>query len=186
MFLLFTLGRETHTPQRDWNWFLAQFTPKMKQALSNEAYRIVRNKDDMDDVMQEAMLIGATKCGQLRDETKLFQWMFKIVRREAYNHLNKSSPLKLLAKIHDVFYAPSMHPEELVISKEDNEVLHGVINTLDEQTKQLVLLNTTTDMSLKEIAIQLGMNYNTARSKYQRALDTLRQRMEDEYEEKTH
>lgn len=186
MFLLFTLGSETHKTQRDWNWFLEQFTPKMKQALSNEAYRIVHNKDDMDDVMQEAMLTGAAKCGQLRDETKLFQWMFKIVRREAYDHLNKSSPLKLFTKICDVFYAPPTHPEELLISKEENEVLRNALNTLDEQTKQLVLLNTTTDMSLKEIAIQLDMNYNTARSKYQRALDTLRQRMEDEYEEKTH
>ena len=45
-------------------------------------------------------------------------------------------------------------------------------------TKNIVLLKNTTDMNLKEIAHQLGLNYNTVRSKYQRALEYLRKQLE--------
>lgn len=82
MFLQLVFLNESNAKKRDWNWLLDQITPQMRKALANEAYRILHNKDDVDDVLQEAIVIGITKYEQLRDETKLLQWMFKIVRRE--------------------------------------------------------------------------------------------------------
>ena len=73
MFVFFALANHSQSNNRDWDWFLNQITPPMRQAL--------HNKDDVDDVLQEAIVIGITKCEQLRDETKLFQWMFMIIRR---------------------------------------------------------------------------------------------------------
>ena len=183
MFLLFTIVDESRTDKRDWNWFFEQFTPKMRQALANEAYRILHKKDDVEDVLQEAMIIGFTKCEQLRDETKLFQWMFKIVRREAYAHQSKTSIIKLIERIKDIFEPLPMRPDAYLISKEENAVLHKVIDTLDEQTRQIVLLKTSTDMSLKEVAHLLDLNYNTVRSKYQRSLETIKHRLEEEFYE---
>ena len=156
----------------------------MRQALANEAYRILHNKDDMDDVLQEALVIGITKCEQLRDETKLFQWMFKIVRREAYTHQSKASIIKLVERIKDIFEPQPLRPDAYLISEEENAVLHKVLDTLDEQTRQIVLVKTSEGISLKEVAYRLDLNYNTVRSKYQRALDTIRHRMEAEYDEK--
>jgi len=127
----------------------------MRQALANEAYRILHNKDDVDDVLQEAMIIGVSKCEQLRDETKLFQWMFKIVRREAYAHQSKNSIVKLIERIKDVFEPLPMRPDSYLISKEENAILHKVLDTLDEQTRQIVLLKTSKDISLKEVANRL-------------------------------
>lgn len=186
MLLLFTFASKAKAEARDWNWFLKQITPKMRNALANEAYRILGSKDDVDDVLQEALIIGVSKCAQLRDETKLFQWMFKIVRREAYAHQSKTSIVRLITRIMDVFEIPQLRPDAYLMSEEESKVLRNALNTLDEQSKQLVLLKTSTDMSLKEIAHQLGINYNTVRSKYQRALDALRHRMEEEYEEEAH
>lgn len=184
MFILFTMGSDPKAAVRDWNWLLAQITPKMRQALANEAYRILRNKDDVDDVMQESLIIGCTKCHQLRDETKLFQWMFKIVRRAAYDHQSRFSISRLVERVKDIFDAPPTHPEALLIDAQEYAVLHQAVESLDEQSRQIVLLKTSTGMNLKEIALQLNLNYNTVRSKYQRALDTLKRCMEEEYNEK--
>lgn len=184
VFTLFTIGSEPRTTARDWNWFLAQITPKMRHALANEAYRILRNKDDVEDVMQESLIIGCTKCHQLRDETKLFQWMFKIVRRAAYDHQSHFSISRLAERVKDIFLPLPAHPEELLIDAQEYAILHQAVNSLDEHSRKIVLLKTTTNMNLKEIALQLNLNYNTVRSKYQRALDTLKRCMEEEYGEK--
>lgn len=183
MLLLLTLINDTRTKERDGNWFLDQITPRMYQALTNEAYRILHNKDDVDDVLQEAMIIGITKCGQLRDEAKLFQWMFKIVRREAYARQSKASVVNLFARIKDIFETPPIQPDTYLISKEEKVFLYKAMDKLDEESRHIVLLKTSTGMSLKEIANQLCLNYNTVRSKYQRALDSIKLRMEAEYNE---
>lgn len=182
--MLFTFGNDLQPPSRDWDWFLSQITPKIRQALANEAYRILGNIDDVDDVIQEALIIGGTKCRQLRDEAKLFQWMYKIVRREAYAHQVKSSSNKLFSRLIDIFEPPPTHPEELLINKQESIALQEALTSLDEQAKQIVLLKTSTNMNLKEISLYLGLNYNTVRSKYRRSLDTLRLRLEDGCDEK--
>lgn len=183
MFCFFALVSYPQNNHRDWDWFLNHITPQMHQALANEAYRILHNKDDVDDVLQEAMVIGITKCEQLRDETKLFQWMFKIVRREAYAHQSKASIIKLMERIKDIFEPQPLRPDAYLISEEENAVLHKVLDTLDEQTRKIVLVKTSEGISLKEVAYRFDLNYNTVRSKYQRAMDTIRHRMEAEYDE---
>ena len=144
----------------------------------NEAYRILHNIDDVEDVIQESLIIGCVKCNQLRDETKIFQWLFKIVRREAYNHKSRFSMRKLVNRLIDAFETPPTHPEILLLNDEENSRLYNAVNSLDAMTKNIVLLKNTTDMNLKEIAHQLGLNYNTVRSKYQRALEYLRKQLE--------
>ena len=183
MFLLFIMVDEPRTEKRDWNWFLEQITPKMRQALANEAYRILHTKDDVEDVLQEAIIIAITKCEQLRDETKLFQWMFKIVRREAYSYHSKTSIHKLIERIKDIFEPRPMRPEAYLINKEESAILREFVDALDKQTRQIVLLKTSTDMSLKEIAHLLDLNYNTVRSKYQRSLEAIKHRLEEAFDE---
>jgi len=183
LFLLFTIVDESRTDKRDWNWFFEQLTPKMHQALANEAYRILHNKNDVEDVLQDAMIIGMTKCGQLRDETKLFQWMFKIVRREAYARQSKASVVNIITRLKDIFETPPIQPDTFVISKEEKVSLYKAMDKLDEESRQIVLLKTSTGMNLKKIANRLCLNYNTVRSKYQRALDSIKLRMEAEYDE---
>lgn len=178
MFELFTTHWGDKNENRDWNWFLSRITPQMRHALMNEAYRILHNIDDVEDVIQESLIIGCMKCNQLRDETKIFQWMFKIVRREAYNHKSRFSMRKLVNRLIDAFETPPTHPEILLVNDEENSRLYDAVNSLDAITKNIVLLKNTTDMNLKEIAHQLGLNYNTVRSKYQRALEYLRKQLE--------
>lgn len=77
--------QEDSTPEERWLWFMEHFTPDMEKVLYVEAFRILKSKQDAEDVLQEAIIRGATRCWQLRNEKKLFQWMFTIVRNLAFD-----------------------------------------------------------------------------------------------------
>lgn len=88
-----------------------------------------------------------------------------------------------MARIKDIFETPPIQPDTYVISKEEKALLYKAMDKLDEESRQIVLLKTSTGMNLKEIANRRCLNYNTVRSKYQRALDSIKLRMEAEYDE---
>lgn len=169
-----------------WAWFLQHYTKRMEQALYCEAYRLLHNKEDVADVIQEVIIKGAVNCWQLSDEDKLFQWMFTILRREVYAYQSKRSlktlwsSLKLAVGILDS--CESL--EYQFISKEDMNRLQNEIKHLESPEKDVIMLKATTDMSLLEISHQLKLNYNTVRSLYRRTLATLKQRLEDDGNEK--
>ena len=77
--------KETTTSPERWEWFNERYTQRMQNVLFAEAVRILGSRDDAQDVMQEAVLRGVTYCWQLRDEEKLFQWMFTIVRNLCFD-----------------------------------------------------------------------------------------------------
>jgi RNA polymerase sigma-70 factor (ECF subfamily) len=60
--------------------FLALLKP-VQGDLERWAYRLAGNKDDAQDILQQAVLSGLTHFSQLRDPSTFKWWMFKIVRR---------------------------------------------------------------------------------------------------------
>ncbi len=179
VFLFFTMDRESKKPIKDWDYFLSQITPKMYHAWANEAFMILHNKDDVDDVLQEALITGFSYFHQLRDEAKFFQWMFKIVRRTALDHIEHFSTAKLIAKLTDILKAAPLSPEAALNTVEKNNDLQQALSILDDQTQNIVMLKTS-GINMRKIAVQLNLNYNTVRSKYQRGLDAMRHYMEEQ------
>lgn len=169
--------------QEQWSWFESHLTPEIRKRLYQEAYRVLQNKQDAEDVMQEAYRIGVFNLSGLRDGDRFFSWMFKIVRREAYHHLyreNKRKIAKMRLLLMGERYANSATPEKLLISKDEIERLRQEIEMLKSPEKEILLLKLTTDKSLKEIAADLGLNYHTTRSKFTRACNLIKQHLNDE------
>ena len=169
--------------QEQWAWFESQLTPEIWKRLFNEAYRIVQNKPDAEDILQEAIQIGACKLDDLRNKEKFFSWMFKIVHREAYRHSKREKklqkvllPLRLLRDC----YTVTTTPENLTITKEERERLRREIERLKSPEKEILLLKLKTNKSLKEIADELGLNYHTTRSKFTRVCSRIKQRLDAE------
>lgn len=179
MFLFFTIP--TQSSEERWEWMMSHLTNEQIRALYHEAYRIVKNREDAEDVIQEALVIGATKCGQLRNKEKLFSWMFSIVRHEAFAYhrhfylrdLYSKAKLKLIAPVS----AKSAEQESL--RAHELEILRNAIDCLKSPAKEIIRMKLYEDKSLFDIAKLLNMNYNTVRSRYQRTLIELKRIMED-------
>jgi RNA polymerase sigma-70 factor (ECF subfamily) len=181
MFLFF--GAEEPEPMEDrWEWLLRHITPDMERALKREAYRILNNTADVQDVMQEVLIKAVMNCDQLRDKRKVFQWLFTITRHEAYAHISKFSFAALLsrARLLTGLFDPYVEMGGQFASYDDMQLLQKALEELDEDSRKIVIMKSTTEDNLKSIALKLGLNYHTVRSKYQRALHTLRARMQEE------
>ena len=177
----FFLAEEPEPIEERWEWLMRHITPDMERALKREAYRILNNTLDVQDVMQEVLIKAAMNYYQLRDERKFFQWLFTITRHEAYAHVSRFSfqalwnKAKLLTGLVD-------HVQEIgeqLVSYDDMVLLQKALEELDEESRKIVVMKSAGEDTLKIIASKLGLNYHTVRSKYQRALRVLRDRMQE-------
>lgn len=170
------------TPEQ-WAWFESHLTHEVRKRLYNEAYRILQNKSDAEDILQDAIQIGAFNLAHLRQEQKFYSWMFKIVQREAYHHLVRESKTKRM-KVAFLFvkdcYDASSTPDKLVITKEERARLRREIDRLKSPEKEILMFYLTTRKSLKEIAAELNLNYHTTRSKFTRTCNLIKKRLESE------
>ena len=164
-----------------WEWLMRHITPDMERALKREAYRILNNTADVQDVMQEVLIKAVMHYDQLKEERKLFQWLFTITRREAYAHISRFSFQALLSRARLMAGLPDEAAEmgEHLVFDDDMLLLQQALEELDEDSRKIVVMKSATRDTLKTIAKKLGMNYHTARSKYQRALSVLRGRLKE-------
>ena len=175
--------------KEQWEWFESHLTSEVRTRLYREAYRILENKQDAEDVMQDAYRIGISNLSNLRDTERFFSWMFKIVRREAYHHLyreNKLKTAKMRLMLFKEHYIASTTPEKLLITKDEYERLRREIEQMKSPEKEILLLKLTTDKSLKQIADELGLNYHTTRSKFNRARILIKHRMNEDGGDDSH
>lgn len=150
------------------------------------ANKILQNDADADDVVQEGILKAARYCHQLRDEDKLFQWMYTIVKRDAIRHKNRYSVRVLLNSFKTavgILESP-MDMENYIMRKEDSELILKEIDRLSEEDGRIICMKLLECKSYQQIAKELGLKYNTVKSKYNRGLDTIRLALkEDRHEE---
>lgn len=167
-------GKEDSTPEQRWTWFMEHYTPRMEKALFAEAMRILNSRQDAEDIMQEAMIRGVTRCWQLRDEEKLFQWMFTIVRHLAFDrHRDRLQSLMCSIQLATGMVYSNISLEERIMNMHDEDMLLQAIQSLPHPEKDILLMKNTSNMKLIDIARELGLNYHTTRTKYRRTLEKL-------------
>ena len=163
--------KETTTSPDHWEWFKERYTQRMQNVLFAEAVRILGSRDDAQDVMQEAMLRGVTYCWQLRDEEKLFQWMFTIVRNLCFDMKRQRFRAKMCTlQLKTGLVQTTVSLEDRAISQENEAAIKAYLKQLKSPEKEIVHLRMSTDKTLKEIAEELGLNYHTTRFKYNRLM----------------
>ena len=143
---------------------MAHLSDREIQALFREACRILHSKEDAEDVVQETLLKGATKCHQLKDESKVFPWMFSIVRREAMAYYKRFSLHTLWAQAKLMLFQPTEAeegPDARVIRDHERQCLLEALESLTSPAKEIVYMHIKENMNFPQIAQRLNMNYHT-------------------------
>ena len=170
--------KEESTPEERWEWFMERYTERMQRALFAEAWRIVGTNEDAEDVMQEAMIRGVTRCWQLRNEDKFFHWMFAIVKHLAYDkQKDKKRALWCSVQIATGMLQGTPSLEDRYLTEETIKKLMREVEFLKSPEKDIFILKSTTNLTLLEISQQLGINYHTTRTKYRRTLAKLSRKL---------
>jgi RNA polymerase sigma-70 factor (ECF subfamily) len=164
------------------------------RVLWTVAAGVLGNRSHVEDVLQEAALIGLQKLDQFRPDSNFTAWMARIVRYVALNQVRTrsrrrtvdSDPVRLdrepgLAR--DVAgparpvvdLAGELGPDDGAFDDE----LSGALAELKPIARACLLLKTLLDLEYQEIARSLDIPLGTAVSHVHRARRFLRQRLAD-------
>jgi len=139
------------------------------KAMYNLAYRILNNREDAEDMLQEAFVDCFRNLSTFRFESTFGAWLKKILVNRCINQLKKK-------KI-DLTLCENLPAD---IYEEDNEVVYDTtkifkgIEMLPDGYRVILTLYLLEGYDHSEIAQILGISESTSKSQYSRAKDKLR------------
>lgn len=167
--------------------FAARFQ-SVWQPLWCIAAAVVRDRNEADDIVQEAAVIALGKLNQFDPGTNFTAWMGKIVRFVALNHArrqHRNSGVEVDARMLEV--TPDNAPQqsamplngrgELTAGEAFDDRVLAALATLDETARACLLLRTLLNMPYRQIALALDIAEGTAMSHVHRARAALRERL---------
>ncbi len=160
-----------------------------KQAY-NMAYRMTGNRDDAEDLTQEAYLRAYRSFGTYNRQLPFESWFFRILsnlfvdalrRRPKVKPLSLDQPVgeesgeeNLLLQIPDTLNSPEINLMEKVM----DEKLSAALNSLPDVFRIAVWLCDVEGYSYEEIATEMHSSIGTVRSRIHRGRQLLRHAME--------
>jgi len=167
----------------------AKLVTKYKRAVYNVAWRMLGNRDDAEDVSQEAF-IRAFRALRGYDAGRPFMaWLLRITSNLCIDCLRRRRPgLLSMDGVRDadgeftslelVDDAPG--PEELHAAREERRRLVRHIMALPPLYRAVIVLRHDRDLSYNEIAEVLGVPVGTVKARIHRAHNLLRTRLQAE------
>jgi RNA polymerase sigma-70 factor (ECF subfamily) len=149
------------------------------KAMFNAAYRIVKDKFEAEDIMQDSFLSAFTKLDKLKDPKTFGSWLKKIVINNSIYHYNKNAkysevPLDdVLYKVEDSSGIPDNYEFTNIKAK---QVLDSM-KTLKDNYRISLTLNLIEGYDYDEICEIMDMSYANCRTTISRAKESLRNKM---------
>ena len=165
-----------------------ELTGRYAQMVYKRAFRILRNREDAEDVVQEAMLRAYTRLGGFRGSCGFSTWLFQIAINFALMQLRKR-------KVHSEvsfdqtrndnqqwaeweFPDPSPSAEEAYASQQTADLLASAVKRLPSGYRSVVEQYHGRELSLRETAGTVGITVAATKSRLQRARITMRSTLE--------
>lgn len=142
---------------------------KIYPQMYRTALYYMRNRQEAEDAVQDAALAAYEKFSQLRDKDKFSAWIMQILVNRCRRRMRE-----WFRKEEDI--------EELSISREPDFATSSAVKQvfweLKEEEQLVVGLSVFGGYTSEEIAGILNKNHSTVRSKYRRALQKMRKKLE--------
>jgi RNA polymerase sigma-70 factor (ECF subfamily) len=145
------------------------------------ALNITGNREDAEDVMQEALIKAYTKLPQFQGESRFYTWLVRIAVNEALMKLRKRGGEKNVSIDEPIALndEKSMlpreiedwedNPEERYARTELQDILHGVVEQLEPQFRTVFALRDIEGFSTEETAKMMGLSVPAVKSRLLRA-----------------
>lgn len=154
---------------------LAQTVSACRPQLHGVAYRILRNVEDAEDAVQDALLFAHKHLGEFRGEAQLSTWLSKIVINQSLKVLRKRSGVLISFEeksgdntLIDVLSDHRLTPEAKCIAAQAAEFLHDAIAKLSPTCRQAVQLRDLEGLPIRHVANVLGVPEGTIKARTSR------------------
>ena len=151
------------------------------------AQHITQNREDAEDVVQDAFLKAYQNLGQFQGQSKFYTWLVRIAVNEALMRLRRRRPERMVSIDEDVKTEEdsmpreiadwSPNPEQLYTQAELKDILGKTIQGLPPSFRTVFVLRDVEGLSTEETASALELSVPAVKSRLLRARLQLRERL---------
>jgi RNA polymerase sigma-70 factor, ECF subfamily len=148
------------------------------QQLYRAARAIMRNDDEVEDILQAAYLNAFTHLDQFESRARLSTWLTRIVIHEAYarrrQHQRQASLASRVADEGPVTVGVGTGPEHQAYASELQKVIESAIDELPDTYRLVFMLRDVEGLSTAEAADALTLGEEAVKTRLHRARAMLR------------
>ncbi len=157
-------------------------------AIFNLLYKMVRNKEETEDLVQEAFMKAFAALPSFNEEYAFSTWLYKIAINNCIDHMRKkrlktysiNKPVQSKdGELDREFPDTSMSPDRDVLNEERTLLIEAAIDELPENYKVAIVLRHSEEKSYEEIAEILNIPLGTVKARIFRAREMLKKKLKD-------
>ncbi len=152
----------------------------------NLCYRMTGNAEDAEDMTQETFLKAWKYLEGFHMDSAFSTWLYRLASNSCLDLLRSKKRKPTISLVQEdedgeemVFdpVDPSDQPDELLLKKEERQILQQALASLEDQQRAILTLRVVNDMSYEEISRILQIKEGTVKSRLARAREHLRKIM---------
>jgi RNA polymerase sigma-70 factor, ECF subfamily len=166
-----------------------------KDKLYALVHRLVGNKENAEDIIQETFLKAIDNIGQFRGESSFGTWLYAIALNLSRSHFAKQKETDLLPIEGYISSSDESHeghsqlldwrdPHKVLEIKEIRESVNSALSKLPIKYREAFLLRYYNEFSVKEVAKLIGESEAAAKSRILRARLALRDYLSKAFEDR--
>lgn len=142
------------------------------------AYSVLRQREDAEDVAQEAFARAYRAFAQLRDRERFRAWLVRMTWRLAINRWRADRRRSLREQTHAETAAPEPTAEQTVDGRRRADELWRAIDALPEKLRLVIVLASIEGHDISEVAALLGVPPGTVKSRLFLARQRLKEQLQ--------
>jgi RNA polymerase sigma-70 factor (ECF subfamily) len=168
---------------------------RYEDRVYNLAYRMVGNREDAEDVLQDTFLNVIRSLGKFRKKSSFSTWLYRITANAALTRLRKTSKKdksegEFLDEVYAVKQAAqsgeklsdwSGNPARQLLTEESREMMEAAISELPEKYRAVFVLRDVEGLPASEVAEILELSIPAVKSRLHRARMFLRNHLSQYY-----
>ena len=154
------------------------------------AQHITQNREDAEDVVQDAFLKAYENLAKFQEQSKFYTWLVRIAVNEALMRLRRRRPERMVSLDEEVKTEEdsmprevadwSPNPEQLYTQAELHDILGRTIQGLPPSFRTVFVLRAVEELTVEEAAVVLDIPEATVRTRFFRARGMLRESLSRE------
>jgi RNA polymerase sigma-70 factor (ECF subfamily) len=165
-----------------------ELTLLYKDAVYGIIYRMVHNKQESEDLTQEAFIKAYNSINSFNEDYAFSTWLFKIATNNCIDFFRKRK-LKTYSMDQTIKYKDDEIQQEyadedptadnIMLADEKSKMIHNAILDLPEKYKTAIILRHQDEKSYEEIAQILDLPLGTVKARIFRAREMLKKSLKD-------
>lgn len=148
---------------------LEEIWAEYRSALKAFLHSKINNAADVDDVLQDILIKTHKNLTTIRDQESIKSWLFQIANHTIIDYYRRNAKARELSE-NDLWFAD----EEIDIKMELSHCIDPFIQSLPDESAELLTAIDIEGVSQKEYAETRGIRYPTLKSRVQKARTDLR------------